>query len=56
MKTGKKQNSTVGKNVPRHAEIRDDLDSRKQKEDAYKSKNNKEGTKPNTKSKNKAGN
>jgi len=56
MKTSKKQTVVQGKvNTPR-PEIRDDMDSREHKEDNYKSRNNKQGVKPNTKSKNKAGN
>ncbi|MCB9047290.1 MAG: hypothetical protein H6550_14245 [Chitinophagales bacterium] len=56
MKTGKKQNSTVGKVSAHRPEIRDDMDSREHKEDNYSSRNNKKGIKPNSKSKNKAGN
>jgi hypothetical protein len=37
-------------------EVRDNLDSRKNKEDNYKDNNNKQGRKPNTKDKNEAGN
>lgn len=37
-------------------EIRDNLDSRKEKEDGYVDHNNKAGKKPNTKAKNKDGN
>lgn len=56
MNTSKKQTVIKGKvNTPR-PEIRDDMDSREHKEDNYKSHNNKQGVKANTKSKNKAGN
>ena len=41
-------------NTPR-PEIRDDLDSRKEKEVNYKDNNNKSGRKPNAKNKNEAG-
>lgn len=56
MKTNKKQQNVKGKIITPRPEIRDDLDSRENKEDGYKSTNNKSGVKPNTKSKNKAGN
>lgn len=56
MQTSKKQNSTNGKKVVGRPEIRDDMDSRKNKEEGYKSTNNTKGAKPNSKSKNKAGN
>lgn len=56
MKTSKKQKNVGGKVVTPRPEIRDDLDSRENKEEKYKSRNNKQGVKPNTKSKNKAGN
>lgn len=59
MKTSRKQESGQNKqghiNTPR-PDIRDDMDSRKDKELAYKEYNNKKGRKPNTKDKNKAGN
>ena len=37
-------------------DVRDDLDSRKEKEENYKDRNNKEGRKPFSKDQNKAGN
>lgn len=42
-------------NMPK-PDIRDDMDSRKNKEANYKDNNNKQGRKPNTKDKNEAGN
>lgn len=56
MSTSKKQNVVKGKAIARRPEIRDDMDSREHKEEGYKSNNNSRGVKPNTKSKNKAGN
>lgn len=56
MKTSKKQRNTGGKIVTPRPEIRDDLDSRENKEEKYTSRNNKQGVKSNTRSKNKAGN
>jgi hypothetical protein len=49
----KQSKQHVGKSIP---EIRDNLDSRKEKEENYKDNNNKEGKKPNSRDKNKAGN
>lgn len=56
MKSGKKQVNTGGKIKVARPEIRDDMDSRENKEEKYTSANNKRGVKPNTKAKNKAGN
>jgi len=56
MNSGKKQVNTGGKIRVARPEIRDDMDSRENKEEKYKSANNKRGVKPNTKAKNKAGN
>lgn len=56
MNSGKKQVTTGGKTRVARPEIRDDMDSRENKEKNYKSANNKKGVKPNTKAKNKAGN
>lgn len=56
MKSGKKQVNTGGKIKVARPDIRDDMDSRENKEAKYKSANNKRGVKPNTKAKNKAGN
>lgn len=56
MNSGKKQVTTGGKTRVARPEIRDDMDSRENKEKSYKSANNKRGVKPNTKAKNKAGN
>jgi hypothetical protein len=56
MNSGKKQVNTGGKTRVARPEIRDDMDSRENKEEKYKSANNKRGVKPNTKAKNKAGN
>ncbi|MCB9065788.1 MAG: hypothetical protein H6551_11680 [Chitinophagales bacterium] len=56
MKTSKKQQTVAGKKVTPRPEIRDDMDSRENKEGNYKSRNNAKGVKANTKSKNKAGN
>lgn len=57
MNSSKKQQVTAkGNKVTRRPEIRDDMDSRENKEDNYTSKNNKQGVKPNTHAKNKAGN
>lgn len=59
MKTSRKQESGQNKqgkvNTPR-PDIRDNMDSRQNKEDRYKDNNNKRGRKPNTKDKNEAGN
>lgn len=41
-------------NLPK-PENKDNLDSRKEKEEGYKDNNNKQGRKPNTKNKNEAG-
>ena len=56
MNSGKKQLNTGGKIKVARPDIRDDMDSRENKEAKYKSANNKRGVKPNTKAKNKAGN
>lgn len=56
MKSGKKQVNTGGKTKVSRPDIRDNMDSRENKEEKYKSANNKRGVKPNTKAKNKAGN
>ncbi len=56
MNSGKKQVNTGGKVKVSRPDIRDDMDSRENKEEKYKSANNKRGVKPNTKAKNKAGN
>jgi hypothetical protein len=49
-----KQSKQGHVNTPR-PEIRDNMDSRKEKEVNYRDKNNKSGRKPNTKDKNEAG-
>lgn len=56
MQSGKKQVNTGGKAKTRKPDIRDNMDSRENKEGKYKSYNNKDGVRPNTKAKNKAGN
>jgi hypothetical protein len=59
MKGSRNENNRQSKqghvNNPR-PEIRDNLDSRKEKEANYKDNNNKQGKKSNTKDKNEAGN
>lgn len=58
MKNSRKQENQQSKqgkvNTPK-PDVRDDLDSRKNKEEGYKSNNNTKGVKPNTKNQNEAG-
>lgn len=48
--------SNKGHNNQNRPDIRDDMDSRENKEEGYKTYNNSKGKKPNLKAKNKAGN